>query len=86
MAKGLMDKYEKSYDSFVLVMMSDGESDYPSEGVENIKKSPAKGKLKFKSIAYGDGSDSTTLKKMADKLGGTSETVLDPSSLSNAFI
>jgi hypothetical protein len=67
-------------------MMSDGEADYPSEGIENIKKSPAKGKLKFKSIAYGKGSDSATLKRMADELGGTSEKVIDVSSLSNAFI
>jgi hypothetical protein len=37
MAKGLMDKYEKSYDSFLLFMMSDGEAGYPSEGVENLK-------------------------------------------------
>jgi uncharacterized protein with von Willebrand factor type A (vWA) domain len=59
MAKDLMDKYEKSYDSFVLVMMSDGCASYPSEGIDNIiKKSSAKGKLTFKSIAYGDGSDS----------------------------
>ena len=58
MAKDLMDKYEKSYDSFVLVLMTYGNADYPSQGVENIKKSPAKGKLKFKSIAYGGGSES----------------------------
>jgi hypothetical protein len=67
-------------------MMSDGEASYPSEGVENLKKSPAKGKMKFKSIAYGNGSDSSILKRMADELGGTSEKVLDPSALSNAFI
>jgi hypothetical protein len=53
MAKDLMAKYNDIYHSFVLVMMSDGESDYPSKGVEDIKMSPAKNKLKFKSIAYG---------------------------------
>jgi hypothetical protein len=37
--------------------MSDGEADYPEDGVENIKKSPAKSKMKFKSIAYGGGSE-----------------------------
>ena len=60
MAKDLMDKYYYSFDNFVLVMMSDGESSYPTNGVENIKKSPAKGKLKFKSIAYGGGSQILT--------------------------
>ena len=69
-----MDKYYDSFDNFVLVMMSDGESSYPQNGVENIKKSPAKGKLKFKSIAYGGGSQSLT--KMAKELGGTSEKIL----------
>ena len=58
MAKDLMDKYDKSYDSFVLVLMTYGDADYPSDGVKNIKKSSAKGKLKFKSIAYGGGSES----------------------------
>jgi uncharacterized protein with von Willebrand factor type A (vWA) domain len=29
-AKELMDKYEKSFDSFVLIMMSDGGSSHPS--------------------------------------------------------
>ncbi len=53
MAKDLVEKYQGNFDSFVLVMMSDGEAKYPSEGVENIKKSPAKSKLKFKSITYG---------------------------------
>jgi hypothetical protein len=57
MAKGLIDKYEKSFDTFVLVMMSDGGASYPSEGVENIKKSVGKGKIAFKSIAFGEGSD-----------------------------
>jgi Mg-chelatase subunit ChlD len=33
MAKDLMEKYQNNYDSFVLVMMSDGEADYPSAGV-----------------------------------------------------
>ena len=56
MAKGLLEKYQGSFDSFVLVMMSDGEAGYPSVGVENIKKSPARSKLKFKSISYGKGS------------------------------
>ena len=84
MAKSLMEKYNDQYDSFVLVMMSDGEADYPSEGVESIKKSPAKIKLKFKSIAYGGGSESLT--KMATELGGTSEEVLEPNQLSSAFI
>jgi hypothetical protein len=65
-------------------MMSDGEADYPSEGVENIKKSAAKIKLKFKSIAYGGGSESLT--KMATELGGGSEEVLEPNQLSSAFI
>ena len=58
-----MEKYHDNYDSFILVMMSDGDAKYPSEGVENIKKSPAKNKLKFKAIAYGAGSQNLT--KMA---------------------
>jgi hypothetical protein len=53
MAKELMEKHYINCNSFVLAMMSDGEASYPSEGVENINKSLAKGKLKFKSIAYG---------------------------------
>ena len=69
-----MEKYHDHYDSFVLVMMSDGESGYPSTAVESIKKSPAKNKLKFKSIAYGAGSDSLT--KMAQEFGGNSEEIL----------
>lgn len=60
-AKDLMDKYEKSYDSFVLIMMSDGASSHPSEGIKNINNSTARGKLAFKSIAYGAGSDTRTL-------------------------
>ena len=79
-----MQKYHESYDSFVLVMMSDGESEYPSNGVENIKMSQAKNKLKFKSIAYGAGSSS--LKKMAQELGGECEKILEPNQLSSAFI
>jgi hypothetical protein len=84
MAKNLMEKYYGQYDSIVFFMMSDGESGYPSKGVENIKKSSAKKKLKFKSIAYGGGSDSLT--KMAQELDGTCEKVLEPNQLSNAFI
>ena len=79
-----MDKYNDQYDSFVLFMMSDGEADYPSEGVENIKKSAAKIKLKFKSIAYGEGGESLT--KMAKEFGGTSDKILEPNQLSSAFI
>jgi hypothetical protein len=37
-------------------MMSDGEASYPSVGIDNIKKSPAQSKIKFKSIDYGGGS------------------------------
>jgi uncharacterized protein with von Willebrand factor type A (vWA) domain len=77
-AKELMDKYEKSYDSFVLIMMSDGGASHPSEGINNINNSTARGKLAFKSIAYGEGSDTGTLKRMADELGGTLEKVLAP--------
>jgi hypothetical protein len=84
MAKDLMDKYNDSFESFVLVMMSDGESIYPRNGIENIKKSSAKSKLKFKSIAYGEGSESLT--KMAKELGGTSDKILQPNQLSSAFI
>jgi hypothetical protein len=65
-------------------MMSDGGSSYPSNAVDNIKKSPGKNKLKFKSIAYGGGSESLT--KMATELGGTCEEVLEPNQLSSAFI
>jgi hypothetical protein len=65
-------------------MMSDGEADYPSDGVESIKKSPAKNKLKFKSISYCGGSEILT--KMATELGGTCEEVLEPNQLSSAFI
>ena len=84
MAKDLMDKYNDSFESFVLVMMSDGESRYPKNGIDNIKKSPAKSKIKFKSIAYGEGSESLT--KMAKELGGTSDKILQPNQLSSAFI
>jgi hypothetical protein len=84
MAKDLMEKYKDNFDSFVLVMMSDGEGRYPIEGVEAIKKSPAKSKLKFKSIAYG--TKSKNLARMALELGGTCEEVLEPNQLSNAFI
>jgi len=84
MALGLMEKHHAQYDSIVFVMMSDGESGYPSTGVESIKKSPARNKLKFKAIAYGGGSDSLT--KMAHELGGTCEEVLQPNQLSSAFI
>jgi uncharacterized protein with von Willebrand factor type A (vWA) domain len=76
MAKGLLEKYHETFESFVLVMMSDGEAGYPSIGVENIKKSPVKSKLKFKSISYGG--DSENLRKMAKELGGTSENILEP--------
>jgi hypothetical protein len=76
LAKGLLEKYQESFDSFVLVMMSDGESGYPSVGVENIKKSPARSKLKFKSISYGKGS--LNLTKMAQELGGDSDNILEP--------
>ena len=34
MAKDLIEKYYEDFDSFVLVMMSDGEAKYPSDGVE----------------------------------------------------
>ena len=79
-AKDLLEKYQNSCDWFVLVMMSDGEANYPSVGVENIKKSPAKGKLKFKTIAYGEGSDSNNnLIRMAQELGGSSDKILEPS-------
>ena len=83
-AKGLMEKYHEHYDSFILVMMSDGDAPYPSLGVKNIKKSPAKIKLTFKAIAYGKGSQNLT--NMAQELGGTSEKILVPNQLSNAFI
>ena len=76
MAKGLLDKYKDSFESFVLVMMSDGEAEYPSLGVENIKKFSVKSKLNFKSIAYGG--DSDNLRKIAQELGGTSESILEP--------
>jgi uncharacterized protein with von Willebrand factor type A (vWA) domain len=33
MAKELMEKYEKTYDSFVLIMMSDGAASHPSQGI-----------------------------------------------------
>jgi hypothetical protein len=85
MAKDLIDKYHNNFDNFVLVMMSDGDAThYPKNGVENIKKSPAKSKIKFKSIAYGDGTES--LNRMAEELGGTSEKILLPNQLSTAFI
>jgi hypothetical protein len=50
MAKDLMEKYYETYENFVLAMMSDGDSDYPSKGVDSIKKSKVKSKLIFKSI------------------------------------
>ena len=79
MAKELMDKNNNSYDCFILVMMSDGEAGYPSDGIEEINKSPGRGKLKFKSIAYSDGSDSDILTKMAIELGGSCDKCLEPS-------
>lgn len=75
MSLGLMEKNQGNFDCFVLVMMSDGEASYPSVGIDNIKKSPAKSKLKFKSIAYGG--DSANLNKMAQELGGTSDKILE---------
>ena len=56
LAKDLMDKYHRSFENFVLIMISDGDAGYPSAGVENILKSPAKAKLVFKAIALGKGS------------------------------
>ena len=76
MARCLMEKYFDHFDSFFLVMIASGEASYPSNGIENLKKSPAKIKLKFKSIAFGGGSES--LKKMADELGGNCEEILEP--------
>jgi hypothetical protein len=35
-------------------MMSDGDAQYPLIGVEKIKSSPCKNKIKFNAIAYGD--------------------------------
>jgi hypothetical protein len=55
-AKDLIDKYHSKFDKFVLVMMSDGEANFPTTGIENIKKSPAMNKLYFKSISYGGSS------------------------------
>jgi hypothetical protein len=65
-------------------MMSDGESGYPQESVEKIKKSPAKNKIKFKAISYGG--DSGSLTKMAQELGGSCENILEPNQLSGAFV
>ena len=76
MARDLMEKYNDQYDCISLVMMSYGEAPYPSNGIENIKKSPAIKKLKFKSIAYGR--DSESLTKMAKELGGNCEDILEP--------
>ena len=70
-----MEKHCESYESFVLVMMSDGESDYPSIGVESIKNSKIKSKLKFKSIAYGGGSEILT--KIANDLGGDCDNIIE---------
>ena len=44
-AKSLIDRYHNKFKKFVLVMMSDGESKFPTTGIENIKKSPAMKKL-----------------------------------------
>jgi uncharacterized protein with von Willebrand factor type A (vWA) domain len=44
-AKRLIDKHHNKFEKFVLVMMSDGESEFPTTGIENIKKSPAMKKL-----------------------------------------
>ena len=76
MARCLMEKYYDLFDSFYLVMIAHGEGSYPSNGIENIKNSPAKIKLKFKSIEFGRRSES--LKKMADELGGNCEEILIP--------
>ena len=35
-SKSLLEKYNKSYDSIVLVMMRDGEAGYPNRGIEEI--------------------------------------------------
>ena len=78
MARGLMERHNAQYDSFVFVMMSDGGSGYPSNGVESIKKSPARNKLKFKAIAYGGGSDS--LLKMPHELEALAKRSFSPTS------
>ena len=69
-----MEKHFESFEIFVLVMMSDGDSKYPSKGVDCIKKSKIKTKLRFKSISYGV--NSSTLKDLADDLGGTNENII----------
>ena len=82
-AKSLMEKYQNSFDSFVLVMSTDGEAPYPSAAVENIRKSPVNGKLKFKAFAMGKGSDSLT--RIEKELGCNWDRNLDPSKLSKRF-
>lgn len=79
-----MEKYRKSYDSIVLIMVSDGKSGFPALGVKDINESRARSKLKFKSIAYSRGSH--CLRKIAEELGGTSEVVLEPKKLTAAFL
>jgi hypothetical protein len=70
-------------------MMSDGDADYPSKGVERILQSPCNNKIKFKAIAYGKGTqtrwfwqkDEDNLSKIAQALGGSSQKLLEPNQL-----
>ena len=76
------------FESFVVVMMSDGLANYPKKGVEFLKQSPALDKMKFKSICYGEEKENIDriLKPLADEFGGETLRVLEPSQLTDAFI
>jgi hypothetical protein len=56
--------------------MSDGDSEYPEDSINKIKMSPVYGMLNFKAIA--NGYKSACLDKMAQELGCTSDSILEP--------
>lgn len=65
-------------------MMSDGECDYPSKGVQLILNFHAQQKLVFKSIAYGPeigNSTGGTMEQMAKELRGEYRAFTDPNDL-----
>ncbi len=68
--------------------MSDGEAGYPTDAVRKLNSSlTIRGKMSFKSIAYGeDAHIDDVLKPLAKDLGGEFVSALEPSHLMNAFI
>lgn len=69
-----MKQHEQKYKSIVLCMMTDGQASYPNAEVNQIKAVDFFGKITFKAVAYGGGSNE--LKRMATELGGEFVTAL----------